>query len=212
MYISGFLRPGFPYRKLVDYLYGRVLEHDEIGADTESVLTRDWKIKLAAAIVPRGLEVDSLFYESLRDQLLQSLRSKFEDEVKLAIGQSELSPAVAMAVSNDMNEIARHWKRSRAAFASEHEFGVSKGQRRVVEETARLIKSVMYALQQTMDYSVELRQGNLRISSELFNQPKPVDSVVDDFAVEAQVSTKLKNCLYSMHKIIHNLTRSFAVY
>jgi hypothetical protein len=49
------LRRGFTYRKIVDYLYDRVLEHREIEADTNNVLTRDCKIKLAAAIIPRGL-------------------------------------------------------------------------------------------------------------------------------------------------------------
>jgi hypothetical protein len=48
------------------------------------------------------------------------------------------------------------------------------------------MKSVVNALKQTIDFLVELRQGNQRLSSELYNQPKPVDSVIDDFAVEAQ--------------------------
>ena len=184
---DAFLRPGFTYRKLVDYLYGRVLEHYEIGADTDSVLSRDWKIKLAASVVPRGLEIDGIFYELLIAQLEKCLRSKLEDEIKLSIGQPELPSSLVIAVSHKMDEIAKYLKRSPDVVDSKRESpGVSEVHDRVLEKTGFLMKSVANALKQTIDFSVELRQGNQRLSSELYNQPKPVDSVVDDFAVEAQ--------------------------
>lgn len=184
---DAFLRPGFTYHTLVDYLFGRVLEHYEIGADTDAVLSRDWKIKLAASIVPRGLEIDGLFYESLIAQLEKTLRNKLEDEIKQSIGHRELTSGLAIAVSNEMVDITKHLKHPLAAVASERESsGVSAEHDRVVKKTGLLMKSVANALKHTIDYSVELREGNLRLSSELYNQPKPVDSVVDDFAVEAQ--------------------------
>lgn len=181
---DGFLRPGFPYRKLVDYLYGRVTEHYEIKADIESVLTRDWKIKIAAAIVPRGLETDGLFYESLLTELVVALRGKYEDEVKRVIGKRELPVAVAAAVSSEMDSIASNHYNATAALSPQNEIDASEA--RVVKLTGLLLNAVLTALRQAIDYSVELRQENNRISSELFNQPNAVDTIVDDFAVEAQ--------------------------
>ena len=183
---DGFLRPGFPYRKLVDYLYDRALEHHEIGADTGTILSRDWKIKLAAAIVPRGLETDNLFYEALILQLEQTVRRKFEDEVKFATGNSKLTPELEYAVSAEMAELTRPWKRNTSERLSHESVRLSSQDRLVVGGIGSLIHSVINALKQTIDYSIELRLGNQRLSSELFNQPKPVDALVDDFAVEAQ--------------------------
>lgn len=183
---DGFLRPGFPYRKLMDYLFDRALEHREIGADTGTILSRDWKIKFAAAIVPRGLETDNLFYEALVFQLEQTIRAKFEDEVKKATGSKSLSPALKHAISAEMAELTSPWNGNVAVVSSDGQVQISSQDRRLVENIGNLIFSVINALKQTIDYSIELRLGNKRISSELFNQPNPVDSLVDDFAVEAQ--------------------------
>lgn len=183
---DGFLRPGFPYRKLLDYLYDRALEYYEIGADTETILSRDWKIKLAAAIVPRGLETDNLFYEALILQLEQTLLAKFKDEVKRATGNSELTPALEGAVSAEMADLTKPWKGNTTELPRGEKARISGEDRRVVGEVGSIIYSVINALKQTIDYSIELRLGNQRLSSELFNQPKPVDSLVDDFATEAQ--------------------------
>ena len=37
-----------------------------------------------------------------------------------------------------------------------------------------------------IDFAVKAHMYNDRVSCELYNQPKPVDSIVDDFAYEAQ--------------------------
>jgi len=41
---SGFLRPGFTYKELVNYVYAQAEEHQAIGALQEELLTRDWKV------------------------------------------------------------------------------------------------------------------------------------------------------------------------
>jgi hypothetical protein len=174
-YGDGFLRPGFPYRELVNYLYARVSEHRDIGADMDAILTRDWKIKVAASIVPRGMETDGRFYEALLEELRVVLWQKYEDEVKREMGVKDLSPEVASIVSFNMDVIA---EKTDSAM-------VSHGQGSV-ETVGKLIKSVLLALRQTIDYSVELRADNARLPSELYNQSTPIDSIVDDFAVEAQ--------------------------
>lgn len=159
----------------------------EIGADLERFLTRDWKLKLAAALVPRGLETDGLFYDSLTTQLEKVLRSKFEEEVMVALGCSQLAVAVKDTISLRMDSLVRLFKDSN--FSSSPVTSVlsrESSESTAIEHVGLVIRSVVMALKQTLNYAVELRVGNLRISSELFNQPKPVDSIVDDFAVEAQ--------------------------
>jgi hypothetical protein len=178
-YGDGFLRPGFPYRQLIDYLFQRALEHWEMHADTRNILSRDWKIKIAAALVPRGLEIQSQFIDSLLQKLEHVVKEKFEDEVKSALGQTELSPGTNISISEEFNRIKNDWAQNGAP-------PVAENNKSIVLQVGRLIESVMIALFQTLDYAVELRLDNLRISSQLFNQPKPVDSIVDDFAVEAQ--------------------------
>lgn len=180
---DGFLFPGFPYRKGIDYLYDRALEQFEIGADPEFFLSRDWKVKFAAALVPRGLEQDALFFESLTRQLELVLRSKFEDEVKKATGNSTLPSALQNAVAAEIDAYIRQWRGSSVGAPRS---AVDGAEGAAVQWIGNVIRCVILALKQTLDYAVELRFGNLRISSELFNQPKPVDYIVDDFAVEAQ--------------------------
>ena len=168
---DGFLRPGFPYRKLIDYMYGRATEHLEIGADTNAILSRDWKTKIAAAIVPRGLENDGIFYTSLLEQLSKVLESKYEDEVKSALGSNQ-----APTFNFDWHDLK----------LDPSSIDGKTGSAFIVARIHLLVHSVAEAMKQTIDYSLELRVEDKRISSELFNQPKSVDAITDDFAVEAQ--------------------------
>ena len=188
---DGFLRPGFPYRKLLDYLYDRALEQQDIGDEMHPLLSRDWKERIAAAIVPRGLETEFLFYESLIAQLETALRGKFVHEVRKAIGDDNLSSSIEAsietAVSNEMMKLTRQWKQASSGFAPTESPQLNEAQRHVVAATSRVIKIVIDALLSTLHYAIELRLANRRISSELFNQPKPVDTIVDDCTVEAQV-------------------------
>ena len=59
--VDGFLRPGFSYSEGVKYLYAKLIEHIECKPIGEhdivlSVLSKDWKAKFAAALIPRGME------------------------------------------------------------------------------------------------------------------------------------------------------------
>jgi hypothetical protein len=62
---DGFLRPGFSYEECICYLHSKVIEHIESEQLTKDFLSRDWKIKMAAAIVPRGMELNSDFIAAL---------------------------------------------------------------------------------------------------------------------------------------------------
>ena len=174
-YGDGFLRPGFPYRELVNYLYARACEHRDINADTDSILTRDWKIKVAASIVPRGMETDRRFYEALLEELRTVIWQKYEDEVKREMGVKNLPTEVSSLISYNLDIISENKDAGMKAYGHSS-----------VENVGKMLKSVAVALRQTIDYSAELRTDNARLPSELYNQSTPIDSIVDDFAVEAQ--------------------------
>jgi hypothetical protein len=184
---DGFLRPGFTYRHLIDYLYAQAQEHREIGSNPEeSILSRDWKAKLASALVPRGLENDALFHEAVYGQLEIEIGIKFEDEVLKTMGGEELSQEARNSITKQMSSLTRQWKSS--GMASDVAAVVSAGidNDKTILETSAVLESVVTTLTQTIFHSIDLRSRNQRISSEAVNQPKPVDSFLDDFAVEAQ--------------------------
>ena len=75
---DGFLRPGFTYDHCMDYLYSKVIEYRETHQDPENdqdmdnILSRDWKNKFAAALVPRGMECNEDFKGALRQTVASS--------------------------------------------------------------------------------------------------------------------------------------------
>jgi hypothetical protein len=186
---DGFLRPGFTYRHLIDYLYAQAQEHREIGSNPEeSILSRDWKAKLASALVPRGLENDALFHEAVYGQLELEIGSKFEDEVLKTMGGKELSQEARNTIAKQMSSLTRQWNSLGMVsdVATVVSAGIDIDNDKTILETSTVLESVVTALTQTIVHSIDLRSRNQRISSEAVNQPKPVDSFLDDFAVEAQ--------------------------
>lgn len=79
---DGFLRPGFPYRDGIDYLHSKVIEWMETGQDLDDILSRDWKSKFAAALVPKGMELNTTFIRALYKQTRSIVFDKFIEVVK----------------------------------------------------------------------------------------------------------------------------------
>jgi hypothetical protein len=185
---DGLLRPGFNYRDLIDYLYAQAQEHQEIGSNPEEspILSRDWKTKFASALVPRGLENDALFHEAVNGRLELEIKKKFEDEVMKTLGGDKLSQEARDAIAKKMSSLARRWNVSGMSSDATTVESSGGGNEKIIVETSELIESVVNALIETIAYSIDLRSRNKRISSEAVNQPKSVDSFLEDFAVEAQ--------------------------
>ena len=64
---DGFLRPGFPYKEGVKFLAAKVMECISSGQEVLEILSRDWLIKFAAALIPRGMELNSDFLSTLTE-------------------------------------------------------------------------------------------------------------------------------------------------
>lgn len=182
---DGFLRPGFSYEDLINYLYARAVEHREGGQDLQKVLTRDWLLKIAASIVPRGLEVNSDFLRTLRLHL------------RMTIFKKVFRPG--NSAENIEGGLLEHSCQNERKFRSEDGTDLMDWERvmlgagiEVVEKEhwhgtlVPLAGSIETMCNQVIQHSTKAYVYNERISSELFIQPKPVDSILDDFAVESQ--------------------------
>jgi hypothetical protein len=161
--VAGFLRPGSPYVKIVDYLYARAVEHHEIGADN-NIVSRDWRFKLAASIVPRGLETDELFRNALIKELNAVLRNKLAAEAKAAVGTERLSSSLAVsslerAINEKMKEVTSRWNDDAVVQTGRGSGDV------VVEQIGAFIETVVVAFRQTIDFAVEAASMNNRIVS-----------------------------------------------
>jgi hypothetical protein len=81
--VDGFLRPGFPYIEGVKYLWSKVVEHMESNQDMDEVLSRDWRTKFAAALVPRGMEYHESFLTALISKVRQTIFEHFLSMVEV---------------------------------------------------------------------------------------------------------------------------------
>ena len=182
--MDGFLRPGGSYKTLVDYLFARYAESYELGNDFEKVLTRDWKTKLAANLVPRNLENDTVFMEAVIAQLNMVVRAKYEQEVCRFLGRQGLEPVEEEAIAVSLANMLRAVGLTASPPATPPSLSAQTSEANDV--IGYVISGVLLGLKQIFDHALLLRLENQRISSELSNQPLAVDTFIEDFAVEAQ--------------------------
>jgi hypothetical protein len=182
---DGFLRPGFSYADFIDYLYSRVVEHHESKQDLQSVMTQAWTVKMAASLIPRGLEHNADFILSLRLHLRYAIFNKVFSNVRpdWRVGRETLKLALKEARKNREAEAVEvmDWD------GVLDDVKVTKRLKPQLEAIhIPLAKALEHICNQVIRDTATAYIYNWRVSSELFNQPKPVDSVFDDFAVESQ--------------------------
>lgn len=185
---DGFCRPAFTYKSLIDYMFSRVEEQYMLGEDLDKTLTRHWKYKLSAGLVPRGLENDSKFKDALQGQLLSAVTAKFLDKTEDLLEVGELDTQHVQTVDTIMKAFGQGMKRTVEPILPDAIFeGLDPYTTDVLQSIAVVAQGVVIGLKQSIDYAYDLRSKNARVSSELFHQPKSVDSFIDDFAIEAQL-------------------------
>ena len=169
---DGFLRPGFPYRSGVNYLWDKLTEFQESGQNCDDILSYDWKVKFAAALIPRGLEYNETYLEALKSEWNKNVLAKFLDDL------DKKYPTVS-ADKKDMVLKANDATPNKEAFWAKVESDILPLQ-------GFFGLRINKICQQCIDFAQFLRSKDLRVSSALFHQTKPVDVIIDDFAVEAQ--------------------------
>ena len=184
---DGFCRPAFTYKNLIDYIFSRNEEHYILGEDLDTALSRDWKYKISAGLVPRGLEDDDIFRRALQDKLIATLQDKFIDKAEDILELENLDNASLQSITMSMQAIGERFKNGIERDPTIPFMTLDPYTSDCMISIATVMQGTVEALKQTMDYAYELRTKNARVSSELINQPKSVDSFIDDFAIEAQM-------------------------
>jgi hypothetical protein len=167
---DGFLRPSFSYHAGIDYLHSKVIEHSESFQDMEHVLSEDWKIKFAASIVPRGMELNDAFQSALLVQLERTILDKIISEAEkdpLIKGTGLTSGLRKLCETANTNTFK--WNNLLSNFRKED---VPK-----IEPHLQIGGRLSFICSQVLDTAAKLHLYNKRYSSELSNQPKPVDWV-----------------------------------
>lgn len=179
--------PGFSYRHLIDYLYSKVLEYRESEQDCDDMLSPEWKAKVAASLVPRGLEMSKDFSRTVSWHLHNVLFEKIASVVRC---DERLDGA---SIEDSMRAHHEVFKRQHsgdglfwARLFKTCQQGLSETATAIAEEHFSCGHHLERVYEGVVLFAKEAYAYNTRISSELSNQPKPVDSIVDNFAVEAQ--------------------------
>ena len=179
---DGFLRPGFSYECVVNYLHSKVTEYQESGQDLDNVLSSDWMDRLAASLVPRGMELNDAFLAALYVQLHQHVFNKFVKEAECIVTHGTLRKQLEAQGANSAMDADALWSESFLA-----SLNIDDEKKMVLrDQHVAVAMRVEKTFEQVIDHAREAYLYNTRLSSELVNQPKPVDSILDDFAVEAQ--------------------------
>ncbi len=209
---DGFLRPGFPYDHFLDWLRSKIIEHRESDQDLKEILSRDWKVKIAASLVPRGMELNETFIRALYHQLQNAVMNQFIREAKAdkKIGSAALESALRarateMAKSRDGGDYEMFWETFLDGLELDDETKNNLTDPHVV-----IAKLLEQTVNQVIEYATRAYLNNERISSEWVNQPKSVDSVIDDFAVEAQnfANSLVMNASFSSGALAFRLINS----
>jgi len=191
--VDGFLRPGFAYAHGLDYLRSKVIEGNEFDQNfnfdqdsDEPFLSRDWKIKFSAAWVPKRLEMDINFMDNIRGLLKKAIHEQLISEIGkdgeiLDKPHEILLKKIFGEIENSSNDpiIAED-------FWNEAIEKMGKTDQRVIDFHVPIAMLLEKAVDEILDFARLYYVQNKRISSEYEHQPKSVDFISDDFAVQAQ--------------------------
>lgn len=185
--LDGFLRPGFSYKDGIDYLHSKVVEYAESGQNPSKVLSYDWSVKIAASFVPRGMELNKDFFNALCKHLQKAIVDKFVEEVKADSRVPNCNEAgIRRALKATLARGTALNSGSGWELFVKHFFKTDRQSAGILQQHVNVARCLERICRNVIDFAKRSYLFDKRISSELVNQPKSVDSVVDDFSVEAQ--------------------------
>lgn len=182
---DGFLRPGFSYNDVVSYLYEKVIEYTETIQDRNTMLSVEWKTKLASGLIPRGLESSESYVQTVVKKCKAKIvevvyKHLMEDPLLVDVVQAQSEKCTLQGGSCSFEETLQSLKHdlNHGSFESE----ISERLREHIEIATWLDVLIL----QLVDHAKMGYKEETRISTQATIQPKSVDSITDDFAVEAQ--------------------------
>jgi len=172
----GFLRPGFSYSHFMDYLHSKAIEHNETEHVLVDLLSRDWMAKIAASIVPRGMETNMEFIATLKMHLQKDIFAKFVQELKAdkklksaldgkGLEKLLISQAMSMA-SPELNCAKEFWDNFMGGL------NVDADTKSMIEDPhVSLAKTLSKQCLKIIEFASEQYLTNKRISSNLLTSP-----------------------------------------
>eukprot|EP00536_Pseudo-nitzschia_multiseries_P014351 jgi/Psemu1/262116/estExt_Genewise1Plus.C_6880014 len=188
---DAFLRPGFSFTDGMKYLRARIIESMEAEQDVNDLLSRRWKVKFAASMIPRGMELNGKFISSLIKDIISVIFDMFlkavlnDDLVKPDEGLEDTLKARRDEMSHERHEMEYNFYWNTFIRGLEVSFdGVSL--KRLKDFHCEVARRMEHCVHEVIDFAKEAHLYNQRFSQELWNQPKSADSIVEDFALQAR--------------------------
>ncbi len=195
---DSFLRPGFSYVDAIEYIYCKVIERMETGQYLDDllsgeylddILSRDWKAKFAASLIPRGMELNKDFISAMYERIQDLVFEKFVSEVKKdkflagrALVENLLAHRVQMKrFQNDLNRQS-YWTYFVDTLEGVNDSTRGRLRGYHVEIAFRTDQSVVHII----EYATKGYLYNERIVAEICSEPRSVDTVFENFAMDAQ--------------------------
>jgi hypothetical protein len=188
---DGFLRLSFPHSDGIDFLHAKVTECIESDRDTKDVLSVDWKGKFSSAMIPRGMELNEKYADSLFEQIRDHLIDKFIVGVEKDKGiSSERLVNVLKDRKKAMKEFDKDYDNAKyywKDFLSGLEGDLTNKEMAELEDYhCKIAKKAEQNVIKIVDFAKQESLYNARVPSEFYNQPKPADYIANSFSLEAQ--------------------------
>ena len=174
---DGFLRPGFTYTALIEYLVEKLLEMQEMHYTKErQVLSREWKLKFASGLIPRKLEQVQPFIQVLRRELRRALIQCLVSKSHATVDVDFIIKLKERVVDSSIPWTQHEWTQLAQEVLRDSESSSSSSSVTNSESLGCLGFQVdSWCHDIIVCAETESSQGR-RISSESTNQPKSVDS------------------------------------
>jgi len=188
---DSFLRPGFSYTNGLKYLRARIIELLEANEDPDTALSRSWKVKFAASMIPRGMELDPRFISFLTEETSSMIFDMFlkgvsNDEL---LKRNQGLEGILKARKDELSDQGGGMNHD--LYWNEYVRGLNASfddasMKRLRDFHCEVAKGMEQCVLDVIEFAKEAHLYNQRFNQELWNQPKSVDSIVGDFTLEAR--------------------------
>lgn len=173
---DGFLRPGFNYDELVHYLFDKSLEARDLGLPVEPLLSREWQSLIAAALVPRGMETEDVFFLAAVNKMKKALESKMYNMLG-SVFQNQSETFLRGVSSYYVSKLASKWTTKRAGVHSQVVLSqLTIDERKRAKQVVAELTPVAETLISCLNQAVVAKLLNRRNLAEVFHQPKALDA------------------------------------
>ena len=184
---DSFLRPGFSLKQGLKYICSQVIGGKQ---NLDNILSRDLRTKFAASMIPRGMELNNKFLNTLKEDTnliifhLFLERAMNDEAITWSDGlKNSLETRRDDILSLDTNIHRTFWDQFFEGLTTSLD---DASQKRLHDVHGEVAKQVVQFVLEVIDFAKEDHIFDRRSSQELWNQPKPVDSIVDDFAADGR--------------------------